>query len=236
MGRQYQQPCVFERGGMQRSSADAAAPATVMGSDSDAPELIERVLAPFQRFVQTESSSGLVLLACTAVALVWANSPWAASYQHLWETELTLGLGPWSTRATLHHLINDGLMAVFFFLVGLEIKREMLAGELASVQRAALPMVGALGGMVIPASIYALINMGGPGAAGWGVPMATDIAFALGVLALLGDRIPLGVRVFLAALAIVDDIGAVLVIAIFYSGGIAWSALLSAGALVLLAI
>jgi NhaA family Na+:H+ antiporter len=207
-----------------------------MGSDSDAPELIERVLAPFQRFVQTESSSGLVLLACTAVALVWANSPWAASYEHLWETELTLGLGPWSTRATLHHLINDGLMAVFFFLVGLEIKREMLAGELASVQRAALPIAGALGGMIVPALLYAMLNAGTSGEPGWGVPMATDIAFALGVLALLGDRVPLGVRVFLAALAIVDDIGAVLVIAVFYSGGIAWAPLSFAGVLVLLAL
>src|ERR671915_1276604 len=234
MGRQYQQPCVFERGGMQRSSADAAAPATEPGPDTDAPQLIERVLAPFQRFTRTESSSGLVLLACTAVALVWANSPWAGSYEHLWETELTLSLGPWSTRSTLHHLINDGLMVVFFFLVGLEIKREFLAGELASRQRAALPMVGALGGMVIPASIYALINAGGPGAAGWGVPMATDIAFALGVLALLGDRVPTGLKVFLAALAIVDDIGAVLVIAVFYSGGIAWSAVAAAAGLVAL--
>src|SRR5918992_1879100 len=183
MGRQYQQPCVFERGGMQRSSADAAAPATVMGSDSDAPELIERVLAPFQRFVQTESSSGLVLLACTAVALAWANSPWAASYERLWETELTLSLGPWSAHSTLHHLINDGLMAVFFFLVGLEIKREMLAGELASARQAALPLAGAVGGMLVPALLYAWLNAGSPGEPGWGVPMATDIAVAFGVLA-----------------------------------------------------
>ena len=204
--------------------------------DGDAAPLIDRMLAPFQRFVHTESASGVVLLACTAVALVWANSPWAASYEHLWETELTLGLGPWTARGTLHHLINDGLMAVFFFLVGLEIKREMLAGELASVRRAALPIAGALGGMIAPALLYASLNAGRAGEPGWGVPMATDIAFALGVLALLGDRIPAGVRVFLAALAIVDDIGAVLVIAAFYSGGIAWNALLSAGALVLLAV
>jgi NhaA family Na+:H+ antiporter len=202
----------------------------------DAPQLIDRVLAPFQRFTRTESSSGLVLLACTAVALAWANSPWAASYEHVWETELTLSLGPWTAHATLHHLINDGLMAVFFFLVGLEIKREMLAGELASIRQAALPIAGALGGMILPALLYASLNAGTVGEPGWGIPMATDIAFALGVLALLGDRVPLGVRVFLAALAIVDDIGAVLVIAVFYSGGIAWGPLSFAGALVLLAV
>jgi NhaA family Na+:H+ antiporter len=220
---------------MSRSPSDAGAPSVVV-PEGDAAPLIERVLAPFQRFVQTESASGLVLLACTAFALAWANSPWAASYEHLWETDLTLALGPWTSHTTLHHLINDGLMAVFFFLVGLEIKREMLAGELASIRQAALPIAGALGGMVVPALLYASLNAGSPGEPGWGVPMATDIAFALGVLALLGDRIPVGVRVFLAALAIVDDIGAVLVIAVFYSGGIAWNPLLFAGALVLLAI
>ncbi len=213
-----------------------SSPPETRALDGDAAPLIDRVLAPFQRFVHTESASGVVLLACTAVALVWANSPWAASYEHLWETELTLALGGWSARSTLHHLINDGLMAVFFFLVGLEIKREMLAGELASVRQAALPLAGALGGMIAPALLYASLNAGRAGEPGWGVPMATDIAFALGVLALLGDRIPAGVRVFLAALAIVDDIGAVLVIAVFYSGGIAWNALLSAGALVLVAV
>ena len=207
----------------------------VDGELQDSP-LIDRLLAPFQRFARTEAASGLVLLACTIVALAWANSPWAPSYEHLWETEVTLGLGPLTAHGTLHHLINDGLMAVFFFLVGLEIKREMLAGELASARQAALPIAGALGGMVVPALLYASLNIGGPGAPGWGVPMATDIAFALGVLALLGDRVPVGVRVFLAALAIVDDIGAVLVIALFYSGGIAWSSLALAGGFVLLAI
>src|SRR5919107_77184 len=221
--------------GMTRSAPDAAG-STAPAFDAEPAPLIERVLAPFQRFVHTESASGVVLLACTALALAWANSPWSASYEHLWETRLSLALGPWSFQMTLHHLINDGLMAVFFFLVGLEIKREMLAGELATLRQAALPIAGALGGMIAPALLYASLNAGRVGEPGWGVPMATDIAFALGVLALLGDRIPLGVRVFLAALAIVDDIGAVLVIAVFYSGGIAWSALLSAGALGLLAI
>ena len=220
---------------MHQSSAEAG-PGTVSGPDTDSPQLIERVLAPFQRFTQTESSSGLVLLACTAVALAWANSPWAASYEHVWETELILSLGSWTAHATLHHLINDGLMAVFFLLVGLEIKREMLAGELASMRQAALPIAGALGGMILPALLYASLNAGTAGEPGWGVPMATDIAFALGILALLGDRVPVGIRIFLAALAIVDDIGAVLVIAIFYSGGIAWGPLSFAGALVLLAI
>ncbi len=206
--------------------------------DGDAEEtaLIDRLLAPFQRFAQTEAASGVVLLACTIMALAWANSPWSASYEHLWETEVTLGVGSLTARGTLHHLVNDGLMAVFFFLIGLEIKREMLAGELASLRQAALPIAGALGGMVVPALLYASLNAGGAGGPGWGVPMATDIAFALGVLALLGDRVPVGVRVFLAALAIADDIGAVLVIALFYSRGIAWDSLALAGGFVLLAI
>jgi NhaA family Na+:H+ antiporter len=211
-----------------------ASPAPPPGSTPRDP-LVERLLAPFRRFASTASAGGIVLLAATAVALVWANSPAAESYHHLWETPLTLGVGEWSARWTLHHLINDGLMAVFFFVVGLEIKREILAGELKTLRTASLPMVAALGGMVVPALIYAAINRGGPGAAGWGVPMATDIAFALGVLALLGDRVPTGLKVFLAALAIVDDIGAVLVIALFYSGGVAWDALAATGALLALA-
>lgn len=197
--------------------------------------LIDRVLAPFAQFAHTASSGGVVLLACTVAALAWANSPWAASYHHLWETPIALDVGPLALRSTLHHLINDGLMAVFFFLVGLEIKREVLVGELASLRQAALPAAAALGGMVVPAALYAAVNAGGPGAAGWGIPMATDIAFALGVLALLGDRVPAGLKVFLAALAIVDDIGAVLVIAVFYTGGVEWGALALAGGLLLLA-
>ncbi len=176
-----------------------------------------------------------MLLVCTAFALAWANSPWAASYHHIWELEVAIDAGPLAFRSTLHHLINDGLMAVFFFLVGLEIKREVLIGELASLRQAALPAAAALGGMVVPAAIYAALNSGGSGSAGWGIPMATDIAFALGVLALLGDRVPAGLKVFLAALAIVDDIGAVLVIALFYTAGVNWAALGIAGALLLLA-
>ncbi|MFP5286089.1 MAG: Na+/H+ antiporter NhaA, partial [Thermoanaerobaculia bacterium] len=202
---------------------------------SPGPPLIDRVLQPFAEFAHTASSGGIVLLVCTAIALAWANSPWAASYHHIWELEVAVDAGPLAFRSTLHHLINDGLMAVFFFLVGLEIKREVLIGELASLRQAALPAAAALGGMVVPATIYAALNSGGSGSAGWGIPMATDIAFALGVLALLGNRIPAGLKVFLAALAIVDDIGAVLVIALFYTAGVNWAALGMAGALLLLA-
>ena len=198
------------------------------------PPLIERLLAPFQRFAGTASASGVVLLAATAIALGWANSPWAHGYHALWDTPLALGIGDWTTSATLHHLINDGLMAVFFFLVGLEIKREMLSGELASLRNAALPMFAAVGGMLVPAALYLAVARGGAAAGGWGVPMATDIAFALGVLALLGDRVPTGLKVFLAALAIVDDIGAILIIALFYSGGVAWAALGGATVILLL--
>jgi NhaA family Na+:H+ antiporter len=189
------------------------------------PTPIQRVLSPFARFFRLESAGGIVLIACTLIAVIWANSPWVHAYHHLWETKLGVTLGPWTVSHTIHHWINDGLMAVFFFLVGLEIKREALVGELASIRRATLPAAAALGGMVVPALIYAAFNYGGEGAAGWGIPMATDIAFALGVLALMGPRVPLALKVFLTALAIVDDIGAVLVIAVFYTGQISWGAL-----------
>jgi NhaA family Na+:H+ antiporter len=198
--------------------------------------LVDRVLAPFHRFARLEASGGIMLLLCTAVALAWANSPWADAYHHLWELEVSLGVGALAARASLHAVINDGLMAVFFFLVGLEIKREVLVGELASARRAALPVAAALGGMVVPAAIFALLNARGAGAAGWGIPMATDIAFALGALALVGDRVPPALRVFLAALAIADDIGAVLVIALFYAGGVAWGPLGAAALLLLLSL
>ena len=196
------------------------------------PTPIERAFSPFSRFIRMEAAGGLVLIAGTAVALVWANSPWSDSYHHLWSTPVGVRVGPWDFELTLHHWINDGLMAVFFFLVGLEIKREGLVGELASRRRAALPAAAALGGMVVPAALYALLNAGGEGAPGWGIPMATDIAFALGVLALMGPRVPLSLKVFLTALAIVDDIGAVAVIALFYTDAISWSAL-GAGLLLL---
>jgi NhaA family Na+:H+ antiporter len=209
-------------------------PLSPAASPAPAP-LADLLLAPFRRFAALEAAGGLVLLACTAVALAWANSPWADAYHHLWETRVAVTVGGRTIGASLHHLINDGLMAVFFFLVGLEIKREVLVGALASARRAALPVAAAIGGMVVPAALYLLVNAGGPGASGWGVPMATDIAFALGVLALLGDRVPVTLKVFLAALAIADDIGAVLVIAAFYSGGVAWGALGVAAALLVAA-
>jgi len=191
--------------------------------------IVERVLAPFQQFFATGSAGGIVLLVCTTIALVWANSPWSASYFHLWELRFTIGAEGAALTKSLHHWINDGLMVVFFFMVGLEIKREIAIGELASVRRAALPIAAAVGGMVVPAAIFALFNAGTPGVAGWGIPMATDIAFALGVLALLGPGVPLALKVFLAALAIVDDIGAVLVIALFYTDAISIAHLVAAG-------
>ncbi len=198
--------------------------------------MTSRLLDPFQRFFQSEAAGGIVLLACTAVALAWANSPWAGSYQAILHHSAIVGPSGLQLELNVHEWINDGLMAIFFFLVGLEIKREMLIGELASVRRAALPIAGALGGMSIPAAIYALINSNGPGARGWGIPMATDIAFALGVLALLGPRVPVALKVFLAAVAIVDDIGAVLVIAIFYTASIAMQFLAGAAIVVALLI
>jgi len=165
------------------------------------------------------------LIGCTVAALIWANSPFAGSYFHFWHMDLTFCRIGGLLAEPLHFWINDGLMALFFLLVGLEIKREILVGELGSFQRAVLPIAAALGGMIVPASFYLLFNHGGPGAAGWGIPMATDIAFALGVLALLGSRVPTSLRVFLAALAIADDIGAVLVIAFFYTERISWISL-----------
>lgn len=197
---------------------------------------VAQALMPFQEFAQSGVLSGFLLLLCTAIALAWANSPWADAYFHLWETELTLGSAATPVTASLHHWINDGLMAVFFLLVGLEIKRELLVGELATVRQAALPIVAAVGGMVVPALIYTVINVGGEGLSGWGIPMATDIAFALGVLTMLGHRVPLGLKIFLTALAIVDDMGAVLVIALFYTANITWGALVVAGAILVILI
>jgi len=182
--------------------------------------LFEQALAPFKRFSQIEASGGLVLIACTLLALGWANSPFAPAYFALWDTSITIGFGDMTLSKSLLHWINDGLMAIFFFLVGLEIKREILVGELNSPGQAILPVAAAIGGMVVPALLYALLNRGQQTLTGWGIPMATDIAFVLGILSLLGDRAPVGLKVFLAAVAIVDDIGAVLVIALFYSGDI----------------
>ena len=206
------------------TSADA------LGRTPSAP--IVRILRPFQAFAENKTAGGILLLVCTIAALLWANSDWSESYYALWHTNFTISLGAWTLSHDLHFWVNDLLMVVFFFVVGLEIKREVLVGELASVQQAALPIAAAAGGVVVPASLYILFNAGGPGSSGWGVPMATDIAFALGVLTLLGNRVPLGLKVFLTALAIVDDIAAVLVIALFYTEQIAWNAL-GAGAVCL---
>ncbi len=164
-----------------------------------------------------EASGGIMLLVATVIALVWANSPWEHSYHAIWEKELSAGLGRTVLTWTRHVWVNDGLMSIFFFLVGLEIKRELLIGELSSFKRAAFPFMAALGGCFIPAALYFAINHGTPEAGAWGVPMATDIAFALGVLTLLGNRVPSSLKLFVGALAIADDIIAVLVIAIFYT-------------------
>ena len=157
---------------------------------SDAP--IRPLIRPFQEFAERESSGGIVLLLCTMIALVWVNSPWAESYSALWHAKLVLSLAGQTLDHDLHFWVNDALMAVFFLVVGLEIKRELLVGELASPRQAALPIVAALGGVLVPALIYAGFNFGRPGAAGWGIPMATDIAFVIGIMAILGDRVPLG--------------------------------------------
>jgi NhaA family Na+:H+ antiporter len=181
-------------------------------------------MRPFQEFAARETSGGILLLICTATALVWANTPWADYYAALWHAPITVGFAGVRLSRDLHFWVNDALMAIFFFVVGLEIKRQLVAGELASPRRAALPILAAGGGVVVPGLIYAALNAGGPGAPGWGIPMATDIAFAIGILALLGDRVPIGLKVFLTALAIADDIAAVLVIAVFYTDQLAWGA------------
>ena len=187
---------------------------------------IARFLAPLQAFAKHKLAGAGLLLAATLIALVWANSPWAETYHHLLHLEVTAAIGELGLTKTVHHLVNDGLMGIFFFLVGLEIKRELLVGELSSARKAALPALAAVGGMVLPALFYVAVNPEPPLRSGWGIPMATDIAFALGVLAIMGDRVPGGLKVLLTALAIVDDIGAVLVIAIFYTEQIATSSLL----------
>ncbi len=169
------------------------------------------------RFVRVEVAGGILLVAATIVALVWANSPWQASYDSFWSTNIRIEIGSYVFDEDLTHVVNDVLMAVFFFVVGMEIKRELVVGELRDRRSVALPAMAALGGMIVPASIYVAFNAGGEGARGWGIPMATDIAFALGVVALLGSRVPSAVKVLLLTLAIVDDIGAIAVIAVFYS-------------------
>ncbi len=185
---------------------------------------------PLEKFMHVEAASGILLLIVSVIALLWANSPWASVYEHLLHTPISLGFGEHSFTGTVHFWINDILMVVFFFVVGLEVRRELYEGELSELRRAALPVAAALGGMLLPAALYLAINSGTDASRGWGVPMATDIAFAVGVLALLGRRVPAALRVLLLALAIIDDIGAILVIALFYSSEFAWLGLVIAGA------
>jgi NhaA family Na+:H+ antiporter len=193
-----------------------------------------RVRVMFRQFARLQASGGIVLLAATVLALVWANTAYAGGYFSLWETLLSISLGDFILSEDFLHWINDGLMVIFFFVVGLEIKREVLVGELASPKRAALPVMAAVGGMVLPALFYAALNKGGEGAAGWGIPVATDIAFTLGLLTVLGRRVPTSLKIFFTALAIADDLGAVLVIAIFYSGDIHLAALAVGGVILLI--
>lgn len=197
---------------------------------------IERISKPIQSFITQEKSGGIVLGISVVLALVLANSGWSDSYHHFLENSFGF---QWNEKSyfdfSLHHWINDGLMAIFFFVVGLELKREIVGGELSNPRKAMLPIAAALGGMVVPAAIYLLFNPSGEAHSGWGIPMATDIAFALGVLYLLGDRIPLSLKVFLTALAIVDDLGAVLVIAFFYTSDIStWHLLIGGMVLVVM--
>src|SRR5262245_56567232 len=187
---------------------------------------VRRLVDPLRAFLRIESASGLVLLTCTVLALVVANSPAAEAYHRFWQTHIDIAIGGWSIGGELgHFFVNDVLMTVFFFVVGLEIKRELVAGELRDPRKAALPVIAALGGMLVPAGIYMALQAGQPGFRGWGIPMATDIAFVVGILAVLGPRVPLGLKIMLLSLAIADDIGAVIVIAIFYSAGVNWAAL-----------
>jgi len=180
---------------------------------------VSRLIKPVQAFLQIQAASGIVLIAATVVALIAANSSWRDEYHALWQQPVGVAFGDWRLDAPLHVWINDGLMTVFFFVVGLEIRRELHDGSLSQPRQAVLPLAAAVGGMVVPALIYFAFNHGRAGAAGWGVPMATDIAFAVGVLMLLGSRVPGSLRVFLLALAVIDDLGSILVIAIVYSAG-----------------
>ena len=189
----------------------------------------ERIATPFEHFLHSQTTTGLVLAFMTLFALVLANSPLVDIYNHFFHTTIELNVGEWKLSHSVHHWINDGLMAIFFFMIGLEIKREVLVGELSNIKVAILPILAAIGGMVFPALIYLAINQGTEGSIGWGIPMATDIAFAISALILLGNRVSPALVTFLVALAIVDDLGAVLVIAIFYTDQIQFLPLMLAG-------
>ena len=194
----------------------------------------ERILTPFDEFIHRQTTSGLLLMGMAALALVLANGPLSSTYEHIIHNPISFNIGDWTLEMTLQHWINDGLMALFFFVVGLELKREILVGELTNLRNASLPIAAAIGGMVVPALIYLAINPDGDAALGWGVPMATDIAFAVGALALLASKVPKALITFLVALAIVDDLGAVMVIAVFYTDTIALIPLAAAGGLFVL--
>ncbi len=196
-------------------------------------QLLRHLMKPVSKFVSGKMMSSVLLLAAAIAAFIWANSAYSNTYFALWNTPVAFSFGNYGISDTLGHWVNDGLMVIFFFVIGLEIKREILVGELSSMQKAALPAVAALGGMIVPAVIYLLINQGGPGSDGWGIPMATDIAFSLGCLLALGSLVPLSLKIFLLALAIVDDLGAILVIALFYTDKISLISL-GAGVLILL--
>lgn len=187
------------------------------------------LLLPITRFINNSTTSGILLFVSAVIALVLANSPLQDAYHHFWEHTLSIGYDEYVVSKSLHHWINDGLMSIFFFVIGLELKREILAGELSRPQDAVLPIFAGLGGMVIPALFYLAFNSSGETSSGWGIPMATDIAFALGILYMLGDKVPVSLKVFLTALAIADDLGAVMVIAFFYTSDISTMSLLFGG-------
>jgi len=194
----------------------------------------DQILKPAQRFFRKEAASSLLLVAATVIALAWANFPVFESYHHMWHTEIGFTIGESTITKSLIHWINDGLMALFFLTVGLEIKRELLVGELSTLKKALFPVIAAFGGMAVPGLIFALINFNTPSAGGWAIPMATDIAFAMGAIAIFGKKLPMGLRVFLAAFAIADDLGAVFIIALFYTKEIVFSNIVICGILVLL--
>lgn len=189
-------------------------------------------IRPLHDFLATESAGGVAVVAAAVLAIAWANSPWRASYEQVWTTLFELRLGSWSLALDFRHWVNEALMAIFFLVVGLEIKREIVEGELRDRRHRMLPIYAALGGMIVPALLYAAFNLGRPEIRGWGIPMATDIALAVGVIALLGSRVRPSLKLFLLALAIVDDIGAIIVIGVVYAGNVEWGWLLIAAAVI----
>lgn len=192
---------------------------------------IDQILKPVSNFINQEYTSGIILFGSLVLALIWANSPWQDSYEALWHTRFVVTYEGYGINQPLHIWINDGLMTLFFFVIGLELKGEFMAGELSTFKKASLPMGAALGGMLVPAGIFLLFNAGTPTQHGWGIPMATDIAFAIGLLSIVGKHIPRSMKIFLSALAVADDLGAILVITFFYSAGLAATPLIIAGIL-----